>query len=374
MRVDYKTVPVNLSDRSYPILIGQGVLSYHEMWLPADSAGRKVYIITDENVFSAHAERLQASLTGRVAHLMTYVLPPGEQAKSFSWYQQILEWLLENGVNRRSLIIAAGGGVVGDLAGFVAASVLRGIEFIQIPTTLLAQVDSSVGGKTGINSAQGKNLIGAFYQPKNVVIDLNTLATLPRREILAGYAEIVKYGLLGNIRFFEWLEENGQKVCSGDTEALSYAIETSCKMKAEIVQQDEREENGLRALLNLGHTFAHALETACDYDGRLLHGEAVGIGLVLAGRLSEQLGLITSSDSQRIKIHLQSLGMKTEISDIAPSVTASPDDLMALMQKDKKMTPDGLAFVVLQKLGRAKLEKNVTASQVRALLQDSLHA
>jgi 3-dehydroquinate synthase len=373
MKADYKTVPVNLLDRSYPILIGKGVLSFHEMWLPRDIAQRKVYIVTDENVLSPHVERLQKALSDRVPQLMTYVLSPGEQAKSFSCYQQILEWLLKNGVNRHSLIIAAGGGVVGDLAGFVAASILRGIDFIQVPTTLLAQVDSSVGGKTGINSEQGKNLIGAFYQPKNVVIDLDTLATLPHREILAGYAEIVKYGLLGNIRFFEWLEQNGHKVCAGDTDALSYAIETSCKMKAEIVQQDEREENGLRALLNLGHTFAHALETACEYDGRLLHGEAVGIGLVLAGRLSEKLGLISPSESERIKSHLQSLGMKTEISDITPPVTVSADDLLALMQKDKKMTPDGLAFVVLQKLGRAKLDKAVTASQVRALLQDSMH-
>ena len=215
----------------------------------------------------------------------------GEKSKSFFDYQAILEWMIENGLNRQSAVIALGGGVVGDLAGFTAATALRGVKFIQIPTTLLSQVDSSVGGKTGINSRFGKNLVGAFYQPQTVVIDIETLKTLPKREMLAGYAEIVKYGLLGDGKFFSWLEAHGADVIAGDADALIHAIEKSCSMKAEIVRQDEFEETGLRALLNLGHTFAHALETACQYDGRLLHGEAVGIGLVLAARLSQSDGL-----------------------------------------------------------------------------------
>lgn len=373
MKTEYKTVTVSLSDRSYPIFIGPGLLNRGDVWLPENIASRKIYLITDENV-TPYAERLQALLQKKSAHVMTYALPAGEQTKSFAFYQQTLEWLLENGVNRSSLIIAVGGGVIGDLAGFVSASVLRGIDFIQIPTTLLAQVDSSVGGKTGINSDQGKNLIGAFYQPQAVVIDLDTLKTLPEREMKAGYAEIAKYGLLGDIRFFEWLEQNGSKILAKDGEALTHAIETSCKMKAEIVKQDEREENGMRALLNLGHTFAHALETACGYDGRLLHGEAVGIGLVQAARLSEAQGQITSADVERIKHHLMSLGMMTEISDIAPAVDASADELLALMQKDKKATADGIAFIVMQKPGRARIDKTVTADKVLNILKGSLHA
>lgn len=370
---EVKIVPVNLSDRSYNILIGPGVLRQPELWLPADAGGRKVFIITDENV-APHAASLTTVLSGKTSGpVRTYILPPGEQTKSFECFQHCTEWLLENGVNRKSLILAVGGGVIGDLAGYVAASVLRGIDFIQIPTTLLAQVDSSVGGKTGINSAQGKNLIGAFYQPKTVVIDLDTLATLPEREMKAGYAEIAKYGLLGDVRFFEWLEANGAKVIAKDPAALTFAIETSCKMKAEIVRQDEREENGLRALLNLGHTFAHVLETACAYDGRLLHGEAVGIGLLQAARLSQAQGLLQSEDVTRVQAHLKAQGMLSEISDISPAITASPDELYALMHKDKKATNDGIGFIVLQKLGRARIDKTVPAEKVMTILQGSLY-
>ncbi len=372
MKHEYKTVPVALSDRSYSILIGSGLLGRPELWLPEDVQKRKVFIITDENV-APYAGRLSEQISASV-QILTFALPPGEQTKSFEFFQQTIDWLLENGVNRSSLIIAMGGGVIGDLAGYVASSVLRGIDFIQIPTTLLAQVDSSVGGKTGINSVHGKNLIGAFYQPKIVVIDLDTLQTLPDREMKAGYAEIAKYGLLGNIRFFEWLEENGRKVLERDNDALTYAIETSCKMKAEIVRQDEREENGMRALLNLGHTFAHALETACAYDGRLLPGEAVGIGLVQAARLSQAQGQISEQDVGRIKTHLQSLGLMTEIAEISPAVGTGADELLKLMQKDKKATADGIAFIVLQTPGRARIDKTVTSDKVLSVLQDSLNA
>lgn len=372
MKPDIKTVTVNLSDRSYPILIGSGILAQPDLWLPADAAQRNAFIITDANV-APYGEMLQTFLQGKIAGVQSFVLPAGEQTKSFTLFQETLEWLLENGVNRKSFIIALGGGVIGDLAGYCAASVLRGIDFIQIPTTLLAQVDSSVGGKTGINSTQGKNLIGAFYQPKTVVIDLEVLKTLPDREMKAGYAEIAKYGLLGDVRFFDWLENNGKDVLAKNADALAHAIETSCKMKAEIVRQDEREETGLRALLNLGHTFAHALETACEYDGRLLHGEAVGIGLVQAARLSQSQNMISGEDVSRIKAHLQALGMMTEISDISPVVTATPEQLLKLMHKDKKATADGIGFIVLQKLGRARIDKTVAAEQVLNILQESIH-
>ena len=372
MTPQIKTVPVNLSDRSYNILIGQGLLQQPELWLPADAADRKIFIITDEHV-APYAASLCVALNGKTKAPSTFILPPGEQTKSFEFFQETVEWLLSNGVNRKSLLIAVGGGVIGDLAGFAAASVLRGIDFIQIPTTLLSQVDSSVGGKTGINSKQGKNLVGAFYQPKTVVIDLETLATLPEREMKAGYAEIAKYGLLGDIRFFEWLEVNGSKVIAKDINALTYAIETSCKMKAEIVRQDEREETGLRALLNLGHTFAHVLETTCEYDGRLLHGEAVGIGLVQAARLSQSQGMIGNADVSRIHTHLSSLGMMTEISDISPAISATPDELYALMHKDKKAATDGIGFIVLQALGRARIDKTVAAEKVLSILEGSLH-
>lgn len=372
MTPEIKTVPVNLSERSYPILIGQGLLRQPDLWLPPDAASRKVFIITDEHV-APYAELVQQAIAGRVRDVQSYALPPGEQTKSFECYRQTLEWLLENGVNRSSLLIALGGGVIGDLAGFVAASVLRGVDFIQIPTTLLAQVDSSVGGKTGINTEQGKNLVGAFYQPRSVVIDLDTLSSLPQREIKAGYAEIAKYGLLGDIRFYEWLEDHGTEVLARDPAALSYAIETSCRMKAEIVRQDEREETGLRALLNLGHTFAHALETACMYDGRLLHGEAVSIGLVQAARLSQAQGLIGEAEVERIRVHLSSLGLMTELRDINPAIEAAPQELLALMQKDKKATAEGIAFVVLQKIGRARSDKSVTGETVLRILEGSLN-
>jgi 3-dehydroquinate synthase len=280
--------------------------------------------------------------------------------------------MLEIGCTRHSVLFAVGGGVIGDITGLAAALALRGIDFVQIPTTLLAQVDSSVGGKTGINTPRGKNLVGAFYQPKAVAIDLETISTLPLRERQAGYAEVVKYGLLGNSDFYAWLEKNGQKVLDGEPEALAKAIETSCQMKADIVRQDEREETGLRALLNLGHSFGHAIETAAGYDGRILHGEAVGIGLVLAARLSARLGKINQSDAERVRNHLSSVGMKTEISDIAPHLLTTPEELLRLMGKDKKNTSEGLVFVLLQSIGQAALCKGVDTSLVLETLRESI--
>ena len=368
MKFDYKTLEVKLSERSYPIYIGSGLLVKPEIWWKNTKAA-KAFIISDDNAGDLFAGHLQSVLPIETS---VYKVAPGEKSKSFEDYQKILEWMIENGLNRHSLVFALGGGVVGDLAGFVSATALRGVKFIQIPTTLLSQVDSSVGGKTGINTRLGKNLVGAFYQPQTVVIDIDTLATLPKREMLAGYAEIVKYGLLGDSRFFEWLEENGAKVVGGDYDALVYAIEKSCAMKAEIVRQDEFEETGLRALLNLGHTFAHALETHCKYDGRLLHGEAVGIGLVLAARLSAELKYISAADAERVQTHLLSVSMKTEIRDIEPKVTASAEELLDLMRKDKKATSKGLVFVLLNKLGRAKLDAEVPEDMVLKIIKGSM--
>lgn len=361
-----KTINVNLSSRSYPIYIGADILQKRDLYIAAENKS-KIFIVTDKNIGKLYAASLQAALgTAEI-----YEVEPGEQSKSFADYQAILEWMIERGANRQSIIIALGGGVVGDLAGFVAASVLRGVKFIQVPTSLLAQVDSSVGGKTGINTKFGKNLVGAFYQPRSVVIDIETLKTLPRREILAGYAEIVKYGLLGDAAFFEWLESNGAKLIQGDRDALVHAIEKSCMMKADIVRQDEFEETGLRALLNLGHTFAHALETACHYDGRLLHGEAVGIGLVLAGRLSAALGMIEETQELRIEMHLKKIGMMTEIADIQPVVTLKAEDIFSLMRKDKKASADGIHFVLLEKIGKA-VSKRAPDDMVLQIIKRSM--
>ncbi|PZP55546.1 MAG: 3-dehydroquinate synthase [Micavibrio aeruginosavorus] len=367
MEFDFKKLDVNLSDRSYPIYIGGNILHKADMWWPGTKA-QKAFIVTDENTGDLYAERLQIILP---IESIIYKVPAGEKSKSFTEYEEILEWMISHGLNRHSLVIALGGGVVGDLAGFVSATAMRGVKFIQIPTTLLSQVDSSVGGKTGINSKQGKNLIGAFYQPQVVVIDTTTLKTLPQREMKAGYAEIVKYGLLGNSRFFEWLESNGARVIAGEDDALIYAIETSCAMKAEIVRQDEFEETGLRALLNLGHTFAHALETYCKYDGRLLHGEAVGIGLVLASRLSARLEYISQEEAERVKAHLMSVDMMSEIKDIS-GIDATAEKLLELMRKDKKANSAGLVFVLLNKLGRAKLDNDVPEEKILEVLKESI--
>lgn len=371
MKFDYKKIRVKLAGRAYPIFIGANILNKTELWLPEIKA-KKVFIIADKNSSVLYGPHLQAILQRQEIASEIYEVAPGEKSKSFFDYQAILEWMLENGLNRQSVVFALGGGVVGDLAGFTAATAMRGVKFIQIPTTLLSQVDSSVGGKTGINTKSGKNLVGAFYQPQVVVIDVETLRTLPKREVLAGYAEIVKYGLLGDAKFFKWLEANGSKLIDGDEPSLVYAIEKSCAMKAEVVRQDEFEENGLRALLNLGHTFAHALETACDYDGRLLHGEAVGIGLVLAARLSNAMDYMSQDDVTRIESHLRSVGMMTEIRDIQPGITVSAAELLALMHKDKKATAKGVTFVLMRSIGRAGLESNVSDETVLQILKNSM--
>jgi 3-dehydroquinate synthase len=357
--MDISTVPVHLSDRSYDITIGQNLLPHANRYVPESLQGRRYFVLADEEV-RGHASELIGALGG--AEFLS--IKGGEQAKSWEGLQTVTDWLLDHKVDRKSVLFVVGGGVIGDLGGFAAASVLRGIPFIQVPTTLLAQVDSSVGGKTGINSHHGKNLIGAFYQPRAVLCDLGVLATLPDREIKAGYAEIVKYALINDPAFFDWLEDNAAGIIARDIDVLRYAIETSCRAKAAIVAADEKEE-GQRALLNLGHTFAHALEAAAGYDGRLLHGEAVSIGLVLAHRLSVKAGLCGGNAAQAVEDHLGRLGMPTAIPDFAPDA----DTLMALMQGDKKAEKKQIGFIVTRGIGQAFQNYEIDMNDVRSVLE-----
>jgi 3-dehydroquinate synthase len=281
----------------------------------------------------------------------------------------LLEDILALGVDRDVVLVALGGGVIGDLAGFAAASLLRGVDFIQVPTTLLAQVDSSVGGKTGVNAAAGKNLIGAFHQPRAVIIDIDTLATLPDRELRAGYAEVIKYGLLGDAAFFEWLESHGRDVLRRDEAALRHAIITSCTAKARIVEADEREA-GRRALLNLGHTFAHAFESVCGYDGRLLHGEAVGVGMALAYRLAGEMGLCPGQDGGRAAAHIAASGLSTRLADI-PAAAASTPELISIMRRDKKARQGRMRFVLPRAIGDSFVCDEVPEALLTEILEAS---
>lgn len=363
---------VSLFERSYPIFIGTNLLNDIDVWLSPELKDKKAFIITDYNVRAAVTDKFQSAIVPYMKSVSVMELPPGEQTKSFDRFQVLIEWLIESGIKRDSLIFAVGGGVIGDLTGFAAASVLRGVEFIQIPTTLLSMVDSSVGGKTGINSKFGKNMVGAFYQPQAVIIDLDTLKTLPRREWLAGYAEIVKTALLGDADFFTWLEINTNKMIGMNPVTVMRAIEKSCNMKAEIVAADEHEENGTRAKLNLGHTFAHALENLCGYTSELLHGEAVGIGLVLAARLSQAMNYLSEGDVLRITHHLRTAGLRTEIRDIKLPNGTTPENIIDLMRKDKKSTADGMVFVVMPRLGDAELAYNVPEGLVYKIIKESM--
>ncbi len=361
------TVTVDLAERSYPIHIGEGLLERAADIIPSIK-GKKLFIVYDRNV-EPHVARLKKS----IGDAPSLALEGGEKTKSYAHLTQVTDWLLSNHVDRKSILFVVGGGVIGDLGGFAASVVLRGIPFIQVPTTLLAQVDSSVGGKTGINTSQGKNLIGAFYQPQAVLCDTDTLKTLPDRELKAGYAEIVKYGLLGSREFYEWLEANGKDVLSLKPASLKHAIETSCKMKAEIVGDDEREQaGGNRALLNLGHTFGHALEAAAGYDGRLLHGEAVSIGMVLAFRLCVKMGICSGQDATRMENHLKSCGLKTEISQISPALSQSPADLVALMSHDKKASAGKIGFILVKGIGQAFQSSDVDMALVETTLKSAI--
>jgi 3-dehydroquinate synthase len=357
-----RTVRVDLAERSYDIIIGSGLLAEAGALIrPALSRPRTV-IVTDGNVADTHLAAFEKSCAAAGIGTNAIVLKPGEGTKSFAELEGLLGKLVDQQVGRDDVIVALGGGVIGDLAGFAASVLRRGVDFIQAPTTLLSQVDSSVGGKTAINVPQGKNLIGAFHQPKLVLADVDTLDTLPAREVLAGYAEVVKYGLLGDRDFFEWLEVNGAAVVAGDRVARIEAVARSCDAKARTVAADER-ESGVRALLNLGHTFGHALEAEGGYDGTILHGEAVAIGMMQAFELSARLGLCPGQDVARVRQHFSAVGLPVTPSDRGLD-GAAPERLLAHMGQDKKVRDGQLTFIMVRGIGDAFVTRDVAASDV----------
>jgi 3-dehydroquinate synthase len=358
-------IDVALEERSYTIHVGCGLLARAGELL-APLARGAVPVVTDANIAPLLLETLAAALRASGLEPQPVVLEPGEATKSFCGLEQLIEALLDCGVDRGGLLVALGGGVIGDLTGFAAGILKRGIAYAQIPTTLLAQVDSSVGGKTAINARQGKNLVGLFHQPKIVIADIDALTSLPRRELLAGYAEVAKYGAVSDADFFGWLELHAREALAGDAHRLAHMVAHSCRMKAEIVSRDER-EGGDRALLNLGHTFGHALEAATGYSPRLLHGEAVAIGMVLAFRLSAQLGLVPSSDADRLQTHLRSVSLPAGLADI-PGKRPDADALLAYMMHDKKAKAGKLTFVLANGIGRAFTADDVPIETVRAVL------
>lgn len=365
-----ETVHVGLGERAYDIHIGPGLLSQAGELIAPLLKRPQVCVVTDENVARLHLESLRSGLASSGIHMEALVLPAGEGTKSWPHFERTVEWLLAEKVERRDLVVALGGGVIGDLTGFAAAVLRRGVGFVQIPTSLLAQVDSSVGGKTGINAPQGKNLIGAFHQPALVLADIDVLGTLTPRDFLAGYGEVVKYGLLGDADFFVWLESQGAALASGDEAARIAAVKRSCEMKAEIVARDETEQ-GDRALLNLGHTFCHALEAATGYGDRLLHGEGVAIGCALAFELSYRLGLCSQEDPSRVRQHLSEMGMKVDLKDI-PGDLPDADALLGLMAQDKKVVDGELRFILARGIGSAFVTSDVPRETVRKLLAEEL--
>ncbi len=363
-------VDVDLGPRSYAIHIGEGLLARTGEIISPLLARKKTVIVTDENVAELHLAALQKSLDAVQIEHAAIILPPGETTKSYEKFQFLCDELLENDVERKDIIIAFGGGVIGDLAGFAAAVLRRGVNFIQIPTSLLAQVDSSVGGKTGINSRHGKNLIGAFHQPLAVIADIALLDTLPKRELAAGYAEVAKYGLLGDAGFFKWLEDNADALFVGDGQVRIKAISKSCEAKADIVARDEKEQ-GVRALLNLGHTFGHALEGATGYSQRLLHGEGVAIGTVLAFRFSESSGLIEQGAARRVESHFSSVGLPTTLADI-PGDLPDAETLVNFMRQDKKASGGKLVFILARQIGDTFVAKDVAESDILDFMRKEL--
>ena len=360
-------IHVDVSDNAYDIHIGTNLLQEAEAELAALLGGRQVVIVTDTNIAPLHLEQTKNALSAHAASCTNFILPAGEASKSFSVYEQLVNDILALPIDRQTVLVALGGGVIGDLVGFAAASLLRGLDFIQIPTSLLAQVDSSVGGKTGINTPAGKNLVGAFHQPRLVLADIGILASRPEREVKAGYAEVVKYGLLGDAAFFEWLEQHGRDVITGQPDAQAEAVRRSCQAKADIVAADEREA-GKRALLNLGHTFAHAFEAVAGYDGRLLHGEAVSAGLGCAFAFSRQLGLCSGQDVERVYAHLAAMGMPTSAQDL-PAGQAAPQVLIDHMRKDKKARQGKLTFILARQIGEAFVDRNIDEAELNKFLE-----
>jgi len=367
-----ETLSVDLGARSYDIMIGQGVIGEAADSIAPFLTRKRVRIVTDETVAGLHLEALEASFKTAGIDAKTLVLEPGEATKSWEMLSHVVEWLLAEKVERDDLVIAFGGGVIGDLVGFAAAILRRGVEFVQIPTSLLAQVDSSVGGKTGINSPHGKNLVGAFHQPRLVLADIDVLGTLEPRDFLAGYGEVAKYGLLGDANFFGWLEKNGPAMAKGDVAARIQAVKRSCEMKADIVARDEK-ERGDRALLNLGHTFGHALEAATGYSDRLLHGEGVAIGCTLAFETSQRLGLCSQEAPSRVRAHFREMGMRVDLSDIAGDLPDA-DGLLGLMAQDKKVRAGEITFILARDIGDSFVASGVDLDVVRSVLRDGLGA
>jgi 3-dehydroquinate synthase len=363
-------VKVELGARSYEVRIGSGLIARAGAEIAPLLTRPKVWIVTESRVAGLHLDALKAGLTSAGIAAEALVLPPGEATKSWAHLQEVVEWLIAERVERKDMVVAFGGGVIGDLAGFAAAILRRGVRFVQIPTSLLAQVDSSVGGKTGINSPHGKNLIGAFHQPSLVLADIDVLGTLPARDFLAGYGEVVKYGGLGSLDFFEWLEANGPALAAGDTALRQEAVRRSVQMKADIVARDETEA-GERALLNLGHTFGHALESATGYCDRLLHGEGVAIGCALAFETSARLGLMSQEEPSRFRAHLAAMGMKRDLADIRSELPEA-GALLALMAQDKKVEAGRIRFILARGIGEAFVADNVDLDLVRGVLEDAL--
>lgn len=367
---DVTTVPVSLGDRSYDILIGKGLVDRAGEEVARRLKGVRVAVVTDENVAKAHLERLTASFAKAGIDVTPVIVTQGEKSKSFSTLEIVTNAVLAARLERGDAVVAFGGGVVGDLSGFVAGIVRRGMNFVQMPTSLLSQVDSSVGGKTGINTAHGKNLVGVFYQPQLVLADTEVLDTLSPREFRAGYAEVAKYGLIDRPDFFEWLEQNWREVFSGGA-ARTQAIAESCRCKAAVVARDER-ETGDRALLNLGHTFGHALETATGYDSsRLVHGEGVAIGMALAHRFSVKMNLSGVEDAERVEAHLKAVGLPYRLSDV-PGGLPPAEKLMDYIAQDKKVARGALTFILTRGIGQSFIAKDVPPAAVLEFLKDRL--
>jgi 3-dehydroquinate synthase len=365
-------VHVPLGDRAYDVRIARGLLKRVGEEVSPLLQRPHVAVITEENVASVHLDTLTDGLAAANISASTLKLPQGEATKSWKHLSQCVEWLLAERIERQDVVIALGGGVIGDLVGFASAIMRRGVRYVQVPTSLLAQVDSSVGGKTAINSPHGKNLIGAFHQPSLVLADIDALNTLTRRDFLAGYGEVVKYGLLGNADFFDWLEKNAPAMAAGDAGLREEAVRVSVQMKADIVARDET-ELGDRALLNLGHTFGHALEAATGYSNRLLHGEGVAIGCALAFEVSARSGFCSQEDPSRVLAHLKSMGMKTDLADIAGELPDA-EALLTLMGQDKKVLAGTLRFVMARGIGEAFVTPDVSHEVVRKVLADALVA
>ncbi len=366
-----ETLHVPMGERSYDIHVGDGAIGHTGEILKDVLRAPRAVIVTDENVAPDWLGPLEESLDAAGIRHRAVILPPGEHTKSMQHLEELLDDLLANNIDRKTTLIALGGGVVGDLTGFAAAVVMRGVDFVQMPTTLLAQVDSSVGGKTGIDTRYGKNLIGAFHQPRAVIADTLTLNTLPMRERLCGYAEVVKYGVINDRDFFDWLQVNGRKILDGDAGARREAILRSCANKAEIVAADEREA-GLRALLNLGHTFAHALEAQVGFEDKLKHGEAVAIGMVMALDLSVRLAMISETDRDLLKTHLDDVGLPTDIRGLAGD-NWTADVLLEHMGRDKKTQDGKLTFILARSIGNSFVANDVDAGPVAAVLESYIN-